>query len=108
MTGTEFWIHHFRAVIMTAAILFTTGLWCVYATHNLVRVLIGVELLTKSVTLLLVLAGAVTGRVAAAQALILTVIVMEVVTLVVAAGIVVSAHEKTGSHRTERLTNLRG
>lgn len=105
---TAFWIQHFRAVIMTGAVLFTAGLWCVYATHNLVRVLIGIELLTKSVTLLLVLAGAVTGRVAAAQALIITVIVMEVVALVVAAGIVVAAHEKTGSHLTDHLTDLKG
>ncbi len=105
---TAFWIQHFRAVIMTAAVVFTAGLWCLYATHNLVRVLIGIELLTKAVTLLLVLAGAVTGRVAAAQALIITVIVVEVVVLVVAAGIVVAAHEKTGRNQTDHLTDLRG
>ncbi len=105
---TAFWIQNFRPVIMTAAVLFTAGLWCLYATHNLVRVLIGIELLTKAVTLLLVLAGAVTGRMAAIQALIITVIVMEVVVLVVASGIVVAAQEKTGSHRIEHLTNLRG
>jgi multisubunit Na+/H+ antiporter MnhC subunit len=105
---TAFWIENFRAVMMTAAVLFTAGLWCLYATHNLIRVLIGIELLTKAVTLLLVLAGAVTGRVAAMQALIITVIVIEVVVLVVAAGIVVAAHEKTGSDLTDHLTDLKG
>lgn len=106
MTG--FWIEHFRAVVLTAAVLFTAGLWCLYATHNLVRVLIGIELLTKSVTLLLALAGAVTGRLAAAQAMIVTVIVMEVVAVVVAAGIVVAAHQRTGSNLTDSLTDLKG
>lgn len=106
MTG--FWIEHFRAVVLTAAVLFTAGLWCLYATHNLVRVLIGIELLTKSVTLLLALAGAATGRLAAAQAIIVTVIVMEVVAVVVAAGIVVAAHQRTGSNLTDSLTDLKG
>jgi len=105
---TAFWIEHFRTVILTAAVIFTAGLWCLYATHNLVRVLIGIELLTKSVTLLLALAGAVTGRVAAMQALVITVIVVEVVVLVVAAGIVVAAQEKTGSNLTDHLTDLKG
>jgi multisubunit Na+/H+ antiporter MnhC subunit len=105
---SAFWIQHFRTVMITAAVIFTSGLWCLYATHNLVRVLIGMELLTKAVTLLLVLAGAVTGRVAAMQALVITVIVIEVVVLVVAAGIVVAAHEKTGTNLTDSLTDLKG
>lgn len=103
-----FFIENFRLFVLTAALLFTTGLYCVLVTHNLIRVLIGIELLTKAVTLLLVLAGAVTGRMATAQALIITVIVMEVVAIVVAAGIVVGAAEETGSIYTDDLNELKG
>ncbi len=101
MTG--FWIANFRAVVVTAALLFTTGLYCILVSRNMIRVLIGVELLTKSVTLLLVLAGAVTGRMALAQALVITLIVMEVVAMVVAAGLVLGVYRHTGSTRADVL-----
>lgn len=105
---TDFWIQNFRPLILTAAALFTVGLYCMIVTHNLVRVLIGVELLTKAVTVLLVLAGAVTGRLATAQAMVIIVIVMEVVAIVVAAGIVIAIHAETGSSLTDNLRDLKG
>lgn len=105
---SELWIQHFRLVVMVAAVLFSTGLYCLLVTHNLIRVLVGIELLTKAVTLLLVLAGAVTGRLAAVQALVVTVIVIEVVIIAVAAGIVVAFHAETGNHRTSQLIDPEG
>jgi NADH:ubiquinone oxidoreductase subunit K len=104
----NFWIENFRLVIITAALLFTVGLYCILVTRNMIRVLIGMELLTKAVTLLLVLAGAVTGRMAMAQALIITLIVMEVVAITVAAGVVVGAFRHTGNVSTESLDEAKG
>jgi len=49
-------------------LLLITGLYCVIVTRNLMRALIGLEILTKAVTLLLIVAGYTTGRVAQAQA----------------------------------------
>ncbi len=105
---TAFWIAHLRELLVTAAVLFVIGLYCILATRNLIRILIGIELLTKAVTLLLVSAGAVTGRMAMAQALIITLIVMEVVAIVVAAGIVIGAYRETGAVTTEGLHELKG
>lgn len=105
---TAFWITHLRELLVAAAVLFAIGLYCILATRNLIRILIGIELLTKAVTLLLVTAGAVTGRMAMAQALIITLIVMEVVAIVVAAGIVVGAYRETGAVTTEGLHELKG
>ena len=105
---TQYWIEHLRVLLVTAAVLFAIGVYCVYASHNLIRILIGIELLTKAVTLLLVSAGAVTGRVAMAQTLVITLIVMEVVAIVVAAGIVIGAFRETGAIDTDGLHELKG
>jgi NADH:ubiquinone oxidoreductase subunit K len=100
---SAFWTEHFRVAIIAAALLFTIGLYCIFATHHLIRTLIGIELLTKSATLLLVLAGALTGRTAAAQAMTITFIVVEVVAVVVAAGLVLGNYRHNGTVGTEPL-----
>jgi multisubunit Na+/H+ antiporter MnhC subunit len=64
------------------------GFYCVLVSFNLIRALIGVELLIKAVTLLLILVGYITGQTALAQSLVITLIVIEVVVMVVAAGII--------------------
>ena len=78
-------------------LLFIAGLYCVLAAFTLVRALIGLELLTKAVTLLIILVGYVTGRTGLAQALAITLIVIEVVVIASAMGVVlcVFGHNKT-------------
>jgi multisubunit Na+/H+ antiporter MnhC subunit len=68
--------------------LAVAGVYCLVATRNFIRVLIGLELMTKAVTLLIIVAGYASGRLALAQALVVTLIVVEVVVISVAAGIV--------------------
>jgi NADH-quinone oxidoreductase subunit K len=93
---------------LVTVLLFVTGLYCVVVTKNLIRVLIGLELLTKSVTLLLVLAGHMSGRVALAQTLIVTLIVIEVVVMVVAAGVIVGVFRRRNSLDTSSLRSMKG
>jgi multisubunit Na+/H+ antiporter MnhC subunit len=73
------------------------GLYCVLATFNLVRALIGVELLLKAVSLLIIVVGRVTGRLALAQSLVITFIVIEVVVMTVALGIVMGIQHQNKS-----------
>lgn len=79
------------------ALLFITGIYCVLVTLNLIRAIIGLEILTKAVTLLIILAGFVTGRTGLAQALAITLIVIEVVVITVAMGVIlcIFGHNKT-------------
>jgi len=88
--------------------IFITGLYCLLATYNLIRALIGVELLIKAATLLIIAAGFVTGRVALAQSLVITLIVVEVVIIAIAVGVVLGIKSHTGSLDVRRLINLRG
>jgi multisubunit Na+/H+ antiporter MnhC subunit len=87
-----FWHFGIYIILLAAA-----GLYCVLASYNLVRALIGVELMLKAVTLLIIAAGYVTHHAALAQALVITFIVIEVVVMTVALGIVVgiNSHNKT-------------
>jgi len=89
-------------------LLFLTGFYCVIVTRNLIRTLIGLEIVSKGVTLLLVVAGYLTGRMAFAQACVITLIVLEAVVLAVAAGIIVNAFLHTDSLDTRDLENLKG
>jgi len=98
----------FGDYFIISAMLMLTGFYCMWVTHNLIRVLIGVELMTKGVTLLLAAAGYLTGNTGASQAFIITLIVMEVVILVAAAGVVIGHFRKCGDLDTRRMNNLKG
>ncbi len=102
------WVEHYRLISSAAGILFTAGLYCIFASHNLIRVVVGIEMLTKAVTLMLSLAGALTGRMATAEAFIITLIVMEVVAIAVATGLVVGIFKHHGSARTKFIRVLKG
>lgn len=93
---------------LSAILLFVIGLYYMLVTYNLIRVLIGLEIIVKAVTLLLIAAGYMTRQVAMAQALIITLIVIEAVLVAVAIGIVLGLHEKNDSLDVRRIRNLKG
>ena len=84
------------------------GFYTLMTTKNLIRALIGLEVLTKGVTLLIVLAGRVSAQTGLAQALAITLIVIEVAVIVAAISIVLCVHRNTGSVDTTQLQNVKG
>lgn len=97
----SFWLYFVFVVL-----LLVDGLWCMLATKNLLRMLIGLEILMKSVTFFLIVAGYLAGRMALAQSLVITVIVIEVVVVVVAAGIIMGffrQHDSLSVGNTDKL-----
>ena len=99
----SFWLYFTFFVL-----LLVDGLWCMLATRNLVRILIGLEILMKSVTFFLVAAGYLSGRMALAQALVITVIVIEVVVVVVVAGIILGFYRKHDSLDVGNTRRMKG
>jgi multisubunit Na+/H+ antiporter MnhC subunit len=91
-----------------AVLMFVCGLYFIIVTRNMIRAIIGLELMIKGVTLLIIVAGYVTGRTALAQAFVITVIVIEVVIAVVAGGIAVSVFRVNSSIDVRQLRNLKG
>lgn len=96
------------ASLVLVALLLVVGLYCLVVSRNLIRILIGLEILTKAVTMLLALGGYASGRMAQAQSFIVVLIAIEVVVIAVAAGIVIGAHEHQGDLDARRLRQLRG
>ncbi|MFH1190422.1 MAG: NADH-quinone oxidoreductase subunit K [Candidatus Omnitrophota bacterium] len=84
------------------------GLYCILVSRNLIRAIIGLELLIKAVTLLIVVAGYVTGRTAVTQAMVITVIVIEVVVAAVAGGIALRVFRFNNSLDIRELRKLKG
>ncbi len=101
-------LNPFWSYFVCSAMLILMGLYCIAVTRNLVRVLIGMELMTKGVTLILTASGYLSGNTGFSQALIITLIVVEVVVISVAAGVVIGHYRKTGSLDTQTMNSLRG
>ena len=97
-----------RLYIVFLPLIFIAGFFCIINTRNLIRTLLGLEILTKAVTLMLAFAGYLTGRTALSQALIITLIVVEVVVIAVAAGIVLNIFKHYKSLDARNLRSLRG
>ena len=89
-------------------ILGVCGFYCIMVTKNFIRALIGLEILTKAVTLLIIAAGYVSNRIALAQSMVITLIVVEVVIISVAAGIVFGVFKQIGSLNITKMRNLKG
>jgi multisubunit Na+/H+ antiporter MnhC subunit len=98
-----FWPYGFFMIM-----LFVIGIYCVLATFNLMRALIGLEILIKAVTLLLVVAGYITQHEALAQSLVITLIVIEAVIMTVAVGVVLGIHSHNNSLDVRKIRNLKG
>jgi NADH-quinone oxidoreductase subunit K len=95
-------------LLIGVVLLFGVGLYSLLATKNLIRILVSMEILTKGVTLLMIGAGYATGKMAEAEAYVITIIVIEVVLLAVATGIVLGVYRNNGEIYTRNITNLRG
>jgi multisubunit Na+/H+ antiporter MnhC subunit len=81
------------AIVCTAA----TGIYCIVATHNLLRVIISMEIINKAATVLLALAGVINGSLSLAESYIIALIVVEVVVTAVGAGLCIALYNRTGS-----------
>jgi NADH-quinone oxidoreductase subunit K len=93
--------------IVSIVLIFATGFYSLVVTRNLIRVVIALEVLAKGATLLMILAGALTGNMAQAQVFAVTMIVIEVIVTAVAAGIIIGVFRHSDSLDTKGTENLK-
>jgi NADH:ubiquinone oxidoreductase subunit K len=98
----------FEYFLISIILLFVTGLYCFLVSLNLVRILIGIEILIKAATLLIILAGCTCGHTALAQSIVITLIVIEIVFMVVAGGVVLWAFRHNENIDPRNLSDLKG
>jgi len=98
----------FWPFVLAVGLLFLIGIYCVLFTYNLIRALIGLEILIKAVTLLIIVCGFLNGHEALMQGLVITVIVIEVVVVTVAVGVIIGIRSFNDSLDPRNIRNLKG
>lgn len=78
-------------ILIVAGSLFATGLYCLVARGNLIKMVMGIELLGKGVSLLFVLGGYLAGNTGVSQAVVFTLIAIEAVVAGLALAFVILA-----------------
>ena len=85
-----------------------SAIYILLVDRNLIRLLIGLEIFTKAVTLILAVAGYATGKGNLVQACIVTLIEIEVVVITIAAGIVIGTWRHTADVNANTLSTMKG
>ncbi|HEY5605378.1 MAG TPA: NADH-quinone oxidoreductase subunit K [Thermoplasmata archaeon] len=88
--------------------LFALGLYGIVARESLVRVLFGLVIMTKGVTLTFLAAGNARDQLGTAQAIVFTIIVIEVAVAALALAVMVNVHRTTGSLSVASIRRLQG
>ncbi len=83
------------------------GLLGLLVTRNLIKVVVGLQVLVKGALLALLLAGRLSGQVQTGQALALTVIVADTIVSVVALALAVQVRRQFGTLDLQALSTLR-
>lgn len=89
-------------------VLIGIGIYCLLAKRNIIQLLIGIEVIAKGVTLSFILAGFFHGNEQIAQAIVITIILIEVITTAVAMSLAVMTQRHTGSLDIKDIRRLRG
>ncbi len=90
------------------ALLFGVGLYCLLTMRNTVKLLIGIEIIAKAVTLALVASGFARDNLMLAQSLVITVIVVDVAVIATALALIININRHTKSLDVRKLTRLKG
>ena len=93
---------------IAAVLVLIAGLYSIIMSRDLIRTLIGVEMLAKAVTILVITTGYFVNRIALAQTIAITIIIIEVAVTAVAVAVVlcIFKHDKSTDARIVR--NLKG
>jgi len=91
-----------------AALLVAMGIYVLLTMRNLIKLFIGVEIISKGVSLALVATGFVKQNILTAQAITVTFIVIEVSVVATALAIIINVYRHTGSLDIRKLSKLKG
>ncbi len=90
------------------AIIMFVGFYCMLASRSIVRQLIGLEIISKAAMLTVISAGALSNNLIYAQALLITMIVIEVVVVATGLALLVKNFRLHGSADIWTLSSLKG
>lgn len=91
-----------------AAFLVFMGIYCLLTMRNLIKLFIGIEIISKGVSLALVATGYIKQNILTAQAITVTFIVIEVSVVATALAVIINVYRHTGSLDIRKLAKLKG
>jgi NADH-quinone oxidoreductase subunit K len=94
-------------VILSILSLAGVGFYCLLATRNLIKVIIGLQLMIKGVAMAFILGGNLTGQVNLAQTMALTVIVADTIVAVMGLALAVQVRHRLGTLDIKALSTLK-
>ncbi|MFA5771370.1 MAG: NADH-quinone oxidoreductase subunit K [Thermoplasmata archaeon] len=97
-----------KADTIVVLLLVGIGLYCLLSKGNMIKMIIGIEIMAKGVMLNFVMSGYLQNNTGLAQALVITVIVIDVVIVALALSLIVNAYKHYGTLKINSLTRLRG
>ena len=98
----------FLLLLACGILIMMLGLYMLFMYRNLLRLIFGVELMAKGVTLIFLGAGVFRQEIGFIQSLVVTFIIVETVLAAVMLALVVRAHKIYGSLDIRLLAKLRG
>lgn len=94
--------------IFAGLLIFMIGIYFLFGYRNLIRVMLGVEVISKGITLLILSGGIHRMNVDLVQPILVTFIIVETILAAVMIGIVVVAHKIYGSLDIRLQSKLKG
>jgi len=88
---------------VAVATLFGLGLFCLFSKTNLIKIVIGIELMGKGVTLSFILGGFLNSNVGLSQGVVFTIIAIEAVVAALALALVIISKGSLGTINVEEL-----
>lgn len=97
-----------NAVLIGVILLLAVGFYGLLITRNLIKIVVVLQLLVKSVVLAFVLAGKVSGHPGIGESVAATVIVADTIVAVVALALAVQVRIRFGTLDIPKISSLRG
>ena len=90
------------------SLLFFTGAYCMIVSRNIIRLLIGFEIISKSAMIAIISQAQLTNSINLSQSLIIILILVEVVVIATGLTLIVKFYRKYQNIDIKKLINLKG
>jgi len=97
----------FLDYFILSVILFLLGMYCVISRPNLIKIVIGLEIMGKGVILNFITAGFFQNNTGVSQAMVMTAILIDAVLVAVILALVVNVFRHTGDIAADRIAGQR-
>jgi NADH:ubiquinone oxidoreductase subunit K len=98
----------FTGYFLLSVVIFLLGLYCVISQGNLIKIVIGLEIMGKGIILNFIAAGFFQNNTGVAQALVITAILVDAVLISVILALIVNVFRHTGGILADQIAGLKG